>query len=103
MVALDDRRLSVNVDAAQSLATLTGQSFGMDRVAWQRWYDGLKDKSSLFADKQDYFYPTYKRDKLWFEYITFWMQQNYETPSQPTGLRTRSTERRTWDAADESS
>ena len=103
MVALDDRRLSVNVDAAQSLATLTGQSFGMDRVAWQRWYDGLKDKSSLFADKQDYFYPTYKRDKLWFEYITFWIQQNYETPSQPTGLRTRSTERRTWDEADESS
>ena len=56
----------------------------MDRVAWQRWYDGLKDKSSLFADKQDYFYPTYNRDKLWFEYITFWIQQNWKHPrSQP--------------------
>jgi hypothetical protein len=97
MVALDDRRLSVNVDAAQSLATLTGQGFGMDRIAWQRWYDGLSDKSTLFAGRQDYFYPTYDRDKLWFEYITFWIQRSYETPSQPAGLRSTSGERRTWD------
>ena len=97
VVALDDRRLAVNVDAAQSLATLTGQSFGMDRIAWQRWYDSLSDKSTLFAAKQDYFYPTYDRDKLWFEYITFWIEQTYESPSQPAGLRATSGERRTWE------
>ena len=103
LVALDDRRLSVNVDAAQSLSTLTGQSFGMDRIAWQRWYDGLSDKSKLFAGQQDYFFPTYDRDKLWFEYITFWIQQTYESPSTPAGLRSKSTERRTWEDDTESS
>jgi hypothetical protein len=95
--ALDDRRLAVNLDAAQSLAMLTGESFGLDRVAWQRWYQRLQDKSTLFAGHLDYYYPTYSRNKLWFEYITFWIQQSYETSSQPTGLRPSTPMRKTWD------
>ncbi|MCH2148242.1 MAG: HEAT repeat domain-containing protein [Phycisphaerales bacterium] len=97
LMALDDRRLSVNLDAAQSLAMLTGESFGIDRVAWQRWYQGLADKSTLFSGHRDYYYPTYARNKLWFEYIAFWLQQNHETPMQPAGLRPSTPERKTWD------
>lgn len=96
LVAIDDRRLSVNVSAAESLALLTGQGYGVDRIKWQRWYDGLPDPGAAFAHQEEYFYPTYSRDKLWFEYITFWIQGSYEQPSAPAGLRPQS-ERRTWE------
>ena len=96
LTALDDRRLSVNVDAAQSLATLTGQEWGLNRFDWQHWYDSQSDKTELFNGRQVYFYPTYQRDKLWFEHIAFWIQQSYEQPSQPAGLSPKR-ERRTWD------
>jgi len=97
LLGLDDRRLSVNVDAAQSLATLTGQEWGLSRTDWQLWYDSQSDKSRMFAGRLDYFYPTYQRDKLWFEHIAFWIQQSYEQPSQPAGLAPKQKRRGTWD------
>ncbi len=97
LLGLDDRRLSVNVDAAQSLATLTGEEWGLSRTDWQTWYDREADKAALFDGRQDYFYPTYDRDKLWFEHIAFWIQQSYEQPSQPAGLAPKQKRRGTWD------
>ena len=95
LMALDDRRLSVNLNAAESLSLLTGQAWGTDRVAWRRWYDGLAKPSLAFAGQQEYLFPTYSRDKAWFEYIAFWIQQPKEAPSSPAGL-TPETQRRTW-------
>ena len=95
LVALDDRRLSVNLNAAESLSLLTGQAWGMDRVAWKRWYDGLETPSLAFEAHKEYMYPTYSRDKVWFEYIAFWIQESQEQPSQPAGLRPKS-QRQTW-------
>ena len=95
LVALDDRRLSVNLNAAESLALLTGQAWGMDRVAWKRWYDSLEKPMLAFEGHREYMYPTYTRDKAWFEYIAFWIQESQEQPSHPAGLRPDS-QRRTW-------
>lgn len=104
LVALDDRRLAVNLNAAESLSLMTGQAWGMDRVAWKRWYDSLEKPSLAFEGHRDYMYPTYSRDKAWFEYIAFWIQESHEEPSQPAGLRPES-QRRTWteDTEDEDS
>ncbi|MEE2718913.1 MAG: HEAT repeat domain-containing protein [Planctomycetota bacterium] len=95
LVALDDRRLSVNLNAAESLFLLTGESWGTDRVAWSRWYEGLDKPSMAFKGRQAYLYPTYERDKVWFEYIAFWLHQTREQPSSPAGL-VPETQRRTW-------
>lgn len=95
LMALDDRRLSVNLNAAESLSLLTGQAWGADRVAWRRWYDGLSTPSLAFKGQQEYLYPTYSRDKAWFEYIAFWIQLSQEAPASPAGLKPES-QRRTW-------
>ncbi len=95
LMALDDRRLSVNLNAAESLSLLTGQAWGMDRLAWIRWYDSLEKAGYAFNGRRDYLYPTYSRDKVWYEYIAFWIQESQEEPSQPSGLRPES-QRKTW-------
>jgi len=99
LVALDDRRLSVNLNAAEALSLLTGEAWGTDRVAWARWYDELAKPSLAFASQQEYLYPTFERDKVWFEYIAFWLHQAREKPSSPAGLIPE-TQRRTWSESD---
>ncbi|MCH2133278.1 MAG: HEAT repeat domain-containing protein [Phycisphaerales bacterium] len=96
LLALDARELAVNTEAAQSLMLLTGQEFGLDRVAWQNWYNAALAKKVAFKDQREYFYPTYSRDTDWWEYAAFWLDMSWEKPSAPAGRRPES-ERRTYE------
>lgn len=97
---LDARELAINADAAEALSQLTGQDFGFDILAWQRWYEATLDQSkSPFAGQRAYTYPTYSRDKVWWEHIAFWLDEQYEPSLQPIGLRSND-QRRTWDDFD---
>lgn len=93
---LDARELSVNIEAGEALWLLTGEQFGMDRVAWQNWYTAALANKNAFKNQQAYFYPTYDRDKSWWEHAAFWLDSSWEKPSSPTGLRSPE-ERRTWE------
>ena len=97
---LDARELSVNIEAGEALWLLTGEQFGLDRVAWQNWYTAALANKNAFKNQQAYFYPTYDRDKSWWEHAAFWLDSSWEKPSSPTGLRSRD-ERRTWEGQDE--
>lgn len=97
--ALDARELSVNAAAEQSLNTLTGESFDMDRIAWTRWYME-QSPGRRFANQQEYLFPTYHRDVTLLERLAFWAPRTFEQPATPAGLRPAS-ERTTRDFADE--
>ena len=76
---------------------MTGQEFGLDLTAWQSWYEHTLDGgASPFVSQQAYTYPTYDRDKVWWEHIAFWLDEQYEPSLQPIGLRPHD-EKRTWD------
>lgn len=81
--SLADPSLAVNRAALDSLRTLTGQDFGLDRRAWIDWTDGTK---TAFAARSEYVYPIFNRDKHWFEYIPFVPEPNNEPPSTPIGM-----------------
>jgi len=83
VAALDDRRLSVNAAARESLRTVTGQDFGLDPKAWLKWYDEVDDP---FAGKKEYLFPTYQRDKTFMEMLAFWSSREWEKPAPPAGL-----------------
>jgi hypothetical protein len=96
ITVLDARELAINVDAAEALAMLTGQQFGMDMPAWRTWYVAARAKGDPFAGGAEYRYPTYTRDSVWWEHVAFWLDEQYEPSLRPAGLRD-SSERRTWD------
>lgn len=81
--AMDDPYLSVNLAAQQSLHTLTGEDFGLDRNAWVRWYDKTKN---VFANRQPYVYPVFERDRKFWEYIPFVPQPPNESAGPPAGM-----------------
>jgi hypothetical protein len=95
--ALDARELAVNGAAAQSLALLTGQNFGVEPAHWLRWYSST---AQPFAGQREYLYPTYQRSESWWEKIAFWQTNVWEQPASPAGLRPVS-ERSTYGAAEE--
>lgn len=87
VAALDARELSVNIAAEQSLETLTGRSFGLDPRAWLAWYNSLSLTEDAFAGGEQYVFPTYSRNRTWWEYIAFWVPPPVrEHPSPPAGL-----------------
>lgn len=94
--SLDAVELSVNVDAAESLFMLTGQGLGLDHTAWQNWYVNAQKEGNPFAGMGTYRYPTYSRDSVWWEYVTFWLDEQYEPSLRPIGMKDP-TERRTWE------
>ncbi len=97
---LDDRELSVNMAAKSSLRTLTGRDLGYEARSWLNWYRPLVDAhDDAFADRQDYFYPTYGRELSWLEKLAFWNPRTFEQPAPPAGLQSSSM-RRTYDATD---
>ena len=66
---------------------LTGQTDnGMNRAAWSGWYDEALGNGTAFVRQQSYLYPTYSRDKLWWERVAFWIDLQFETPQSPAGL-----------------
>ncbi len=83
IAALDDTDLAVNRAAQASLKTLTGQDFGIDRVAWQNWVSGASDP---FAARQLFVYPAYSREQRLYEYIPFVPRPPNEKSAPPTGL-----------------
>lgn len=86
VAALDSRELSVNLAAERSLKLLTGQSQGLDRLDWLTWYQSLNNPALVFENKEEYLFPTYERDKVWWEYIAFWTPAPVrEAPAPPAG------------------
>ena len=95
--ALDDRELALNLAAAASLQTLTGEDYGLDGRAWLAWYNNAPEP---FAGQREYLYPTYRRDETWLERMAFWSSTTFEQPAPPAGLRPEG-ERRTYQDDDE--
>lgn len=83
IAALADSRLAVNHAVRGSLVTLTGQDLGVDRRAWLNWHDRAPD---LFAGRQPYVYPAFRRDKRIVEYLPFVPPPPNEVPSAPVGV-----------------
>jgi len=80
---VDDDQLAVNRAAQQSLATLTGEKLGDDRKRWLAWLDKTKEP---FANRTEYVYPVFSRDKTWVEYLPFVQPPPNETPASPAGM-----------------
>ncbi|MGI9012764.1 MAG: HEAT repeat domain-containing protein [Phycisphaerales bacterium] len=95
--ALNARDLALNHVAQQSLTTLTGQELGDDPAVWMRWY---AKADAPFAQQQAYIYPTYSRNETMIDHLTFWKEEQWETPQQPAGLRPAD-ERSTYSEANE--
>lgn len=79
----NEQSLAVHRAVVRSLELLTGQNFGLDFIAWQRWID---DSRQWFADGQTYTYPVYSRSRRWFEYFPWMPMPPNETTSSPIGL-----------------
>ena len=92
VLSLEARELGVNLAAADSLRTLTGQDHGLDARSWLAWYDST---SAPFGAEEIYFYPVYTRPLGWLERINIFNPIVWEKPALPRGLEVRST-RSTW-------
>ena len=78
-----EQSLAVHAAVVRSLELLTGQNFGLDFIAWQRWID---QNGNWFADQRDYTYPVFSRSRRWFEYFPWMPLPPNEQPSVPVGL-----------------
>ena len=81
--ALDDPSLLVNKATLEALETLTGQNFGLDRVAWTDW---LEEAERPFLAGRVYAYPGFKRDRRLLEYLPFVPGPPNEPAGAPIGL-----------------
>lgn len=81
---LDARELAVNLAALDSLHLLTDQDFGLDRPLWLSWYRSTK---SPFRRQQLYLYPTYQREKGFWDHVMFWQPLVFEKPGVPAGMQ----------------
>jgi len=84
--ALDDRDLAVNRAARQSLNILTGQDFKFDTRAWRRWINNAQQQERLFANRGEYTFPIFERDRRWFEVVVPWLEPPNETAAAPVGM-----------------
>lgn len=83
IAGLDDSDLSVNRGSLASLRTLTGQDLGLDHAGWLDW---LSKTSDPFAGRSVYYYPTFQRDKKFYEYLPFFPPPPNERPGPPAGF-----------------
>lgn len=81
--ALSDDSLVVNRAASKSLSTLTGQDFGDEPRDWLKWLDTTR---TPFAQRREYIYPYFERDKFWYEWIPLIPQPPNEQPGSPVGM-----------------
>ena len=81
--SLDARELGVNLAALDSLHLMTDQDFGLDRPLWLSWYASTR---TPFARRQQYLYPTYWREKGFWDHVTFWAPLFLEQPGVPEGM-----------------
>ena len=80
---IDQRELAVNLAANDSLRLLTDHDFALDRRLWLSWYRADKKP---FRKELQYLYPTYQREKGFWDYITFWAPLTFEKPGVPVGM-----------------
>jgi len=83
IAGLADQSLAVNTASRDSLRTLTGQDFGLERRDWLAWYKG---SDRPFAAGRPYEYPIFRRDQEWYEYLPFVSGPPNEAPATPAGL-----------------
>ena len=81
--ALRDSRLAVNNRVQHALMILTGQNFGLDRLAWLDWYN---ETSDVFTGAQPYTYPIFNRKKKIIEYLPLIPPPPNETTGSPVGM-----------------
>ncbi len=95
--SLQVNNLSINLSAAQSLHSLTGQVFGTDWDAWYEWGEqSVSANVDIFEDMSIYEYPTYQHEARWWDKLTFWEHRIHERPDAPAGLKEAS-KRKTYD------
>jgi len=80
---LDARELAVNLAVLDSLLLLTDKDFGIDRPLWLSWYRSTK---TPFRRELQYLYPTYQREKGFWDAIIFWAPIIFEKPGIPAGM-----------------
>lgn len=80
--ALVDRDFAVVNAAHHSLTQLTGHDAGLDPRDWAQWSESQTD---LFANQKPYTYDGYQPTRGWFEYLTFWNNQD-QSNQTPRGL-----------------
>ena len=78
-----EQSLGVHAAVVRSLELLTGQDYGLDFIAWQRWID---ENPRWFADQREYTYPVFSRSRAWYEYLPWLPLPPNEEPSTPVGL-----------------
>jgi hypothetical protein len=97
IAALQANDFAINLSAAQSLHSLTGQVFGTDWDAWYEWgATVVETEQNVFASMSVYEYPTYQHEARWWDTLTFWEHRIHERPDAPAGLKGAST-RSTYD------
>lgn len=79
----NEQSLALHRAVVRSLNLLTGQDYGLDFIAWQRW---IEESGRWFSDQQTYTYPVFARDRRWYEYFPWMPLPPNETPSTPIGL-----------------
>lgn len=79
----EDPQLAVNAAALDSLKTLTGENFGLNRAAWVKWREAVSDP---FAGRRPYIYPVFERGKYFYEYLPFTPDPPNEVPGPPVGM-----------------
>ena len=86
-LALDDRSLTLNLAAADSLRIMTGRDFGIDARTWLSWYEAaVRSQEDPFALGETFLYPTFRREVGFFESLAFWDPVTFEDPAAPRGL-----------------
>jgi len=81
--ALDQRELTVNLAASDSLRLLTNHDLGMDRAMWLSW---ARSQPNLFDERIVYLYPTYQRRFDFWDVVVFWQPITWDQPSIPAGM-----------------
>ena len=97
IASLQANDLSINLSAAQSLHSLTGQVFGTDWDEWYEWGERtVITEQNIFESMSVYEYPTYQHQARWWDKLTFWEHRIHERPDAPAGLKEAS-KRSTYD------
>ena len=83
VLELEDRKLAVNLAAADSLRCLTGEDHGINSREWLAWYRSVQNP---FKNEEIYLYPVYTRPLGILDWINIFNPTIWETPGLPRGL-----------------
>ena len=86
VLELEDRKLAVNLAAADSLRCLTGEDHGLNSREWLAWYTSVK---TPFENEEIYLYPVYTRPLGFLDWINLFNPTIWEKPGLPRGLEVK--------------